>query len=274
MNMNSNDDGALEKRMAKEAHLFEQVDQALLQQIRKENPNHLNQLRNELDAIDQTSFTLNGTGMLACCLTFATLRFGPRVYRRVVQRSSGYVFDPPPRPLSLRILSTVLAVGKLGVEMWASLLVGQWVTEHGLDEEAECHAGSYLYNKTPQGGRTFLSKLSYFPPLTGRSNVATDFCPIVQDKLRNVREAESYELGQLLSFVENCSKRQAFERRMKYENRLQVRNDTSSSDHGGEELADNDGRVSVEEHFEDWAEELVTDQAELDSHDDSPTRHS
>ena len=272
--MNSEDDAAHKKRMAKEAHLFDEVDQALLQKIRKENPNHLIDLRNELDELNQTSFTLNGTGTLACCLAFAALRYGPRVYQKMVQRPSSYVLDPPPVKLPLRILATVLAVGKFGAEVYASLWVGRWVTERDLDEEQECLSGSYLYNKTPQGGRTFLSKLSYFPPATGKSIVATDLCPIVQDKLRNVRHAESYELGQLLMFAENCTRRQAFESRMQHENRRHGNDQMSSSDNDDEDLADNqEGFFDSKPQVEDWAEDLVTDQEEPTNPDDSSSRH-
>jgi hypothetical protein len=263
--MNSENDTAQKKRMAKEAHLFDEIDQALLQKIRKQNPNHLIDLRNELEEINQTSFTLDGTGTLACCLTFAALRYGPRIYQKMVpRRPSSYVLDPPPMKLPLRILATGLAVGKFGAEVYASLWVGRWVTERHLDEEQECLSGSYLYNKSPQGGRTFLSKLSYFPPATGKSIVATDFCPIVQDKLRNVRHAESYELGQLLMFAENCARRQAFERRMQHVNRRHSIDQTVNSSENDDEDDDEDLAVdhdgSFDSKVEDWAEDLVKDQ--------------
>ena len=209
--MKASDDAA-KKHKVEENQLFNEIDQALLQKIREGQRHH--ELRSELDQLNQTSITFNGIGALAFCALFATLRYAPRLYHKMY-RQQGYILDPPPMKLPQQIISKTLAVGKLGVDLYASMWVARWVTERDYDKVQECHAGSYLYNKSPEGGRTFLSKLSYFPPSVGRSIVADDLCPIVQDKLRNVRSTESYELRQLAVFAENCVWRQELERRLR-----------------------------------------------------------
>jgi len=255
--MGLHDDEA-EERKTEEARIFSDLDQALLQKIRQEN--RQNDLRIELEQVNQTSFTLNGTGTLASCLAFACLRYGPRLYQQM-KRPSSYVLDPPPLKLPLRVLAKVLAAGKLGVEVYAALWAGRWVTERDDYLKQECHAGSYIYNKSPEGGRQFLSKLSYFPPAVGQSIIATDLCPIVQDKLRNVRRVESYELEQFVLFAENCSRRQAVQIMMKRDSRQEGNYDdaTSSTSLSDDNLSEQD-LIDDQQEYDEWADDVSADQ--------------
>ena len=270
--MNANDE-ATKKHKAEEAQLFSEIDQALLQKIREGQDYH--ELRSELDRLNQTSVTFNGTGALAFCALFATLRYAPRLYHKMY-RQQGYILDPPPQKIPQQILSKVLAVGKLGVDLYASMWVARWVSERDLDKVQECHAGSYLYNKSPEGGRIFLSKLPYFPPSVGRSIVANDFCPIVQDKLRNIRSAESYELRQLALFAENCAWRQELERRRRRQishGRDNAEGNRSTSNSNDNIYGDDDNLYSGRPENEESVSDGVADSNERSSPDDSSRRN-
>ena len=238
--------------------------------------------RSVLSSLNQSGLA---QGVLATCLTFASLRTIPKFLakRLTAGRSSispagrgGYTLDPPPGTVgnpfqssrssaevpSRGVTTTILSIAKALFDIYASLLVGALVANSKLDET------------------TLLSKIVYIPLVEGRSFVADEFCQSIQDKFAERpnnywSEVESLYLKQLKVFSDNCKRRQQFEDKIRQENGM-VANAPVSIPTGGVPVDYTMDAVATEfendEFYDDgqqeqqldqeWADNIVSDQEE------------
>jgi hypothetical protein len=184
-------------------------------------------------------------------------------------------------PSKASTASIFLRGAKLGLDMFASLLMGAYTSMYFTDEEQ------------------IVAQIASIPLVPGRSVVSDEFCVMLQQELQQKpkeywRHVESPYLQQIKVFCDNCRKRQVYEAKLRAEQGLGPNDPVNIPEPGvptdyivpSEELNNikqeqTDGGGGGEDQGEDyyskyfsgiqegedelkWVDSLVTDQEEID----------
>jgi hypothetical protein len=198
-------------------------------------------------------------GAMAFAACFVTMRvLMPRLLSRMGSSSSGGGGDANPFLAASPMDGPSKAV-KLLLDLSCSMVAGTY-------------AAIYLTDRSEM-----IHKLSQVPLVSGRSVLASEFCGLMQQQLRQRPEhywktAQNAYLVEAYNFSLNCEKRQAMEKILRQELGL-AKEDAISIPIGGvpldyqvEEGALSDEprglHLSEMDENEDWASDFVTDQGE------------
>ena len=188
-------------------------------------------------------------GTIAGIVTFVSLVAGPPLLKKFVPPKN-YKLDAPHKS---KTLGTYLFIGaRLGVQAVASLVVAAYTTSYFTDEEL------------------MLKEIAQTPLLEGRSVIADEFCPLVTREYHRYhssdywKQVESPYLQHLGVFVENCDKRQSYEKELRKQQGLPISTHVSIPSPGVPNDYPIDENIYNDEYDDDehdeWVEAFVTDQ--------------
>jgi len=254
--------------------LLSQLKSSNIRSIPKDQRSEYQEERKGLSALNQSGLV---EGVVATCVTFAALRTIPKIIAKRLISRRGYTLDPPPgttsagNPFQHSTTSvpsseqprggfalTMLSLAKVVFDVYASLLVGALVANSSLDDTQ------------------LFPKLASLPLVEGRSFVADEFCKAIQDKVKERpstfwSEVDSFYLKQLKVFSDNCTRRQAFENKIRREHGLLaddpvvipkggVPMDYSTEIDQDSEFSSDMDQIFDEQADDEWADDMVSDQ--------------